>query len=74
MNIQVSQKLTLKVGDKEFEITTNDAENLYSQLFNLLGKHNQFNLTYPSGVRQGFDPSLKFGVATNTALLAKGNE
>lgn len=74
MDIQVSQKLTLKVGDKTFDITTQDAEKLYSQLFNLLGKHNQFQLSYPSGVRQ-FDPSITCGVATNNvALLAKGNE
>lgn len=73
MDIQVSQKLTLKVGDKTFDITTQDAENLYSQLFNLLGKHNQFQLSYPSGVRQ-FDPSIKYGGQNNVALLAKGNE
>jgi 2',3'-cyclic-nucleotide 2'-phosphodiesterase (5'-nucleotidase family) len=73
MDIQVSQKLTLQIGDEVFEITTQDAEKLYSQLFNLLGKHNQFQLSYPSGMRQ-FDPSMTYGVATNVALLAKGNE
>lgn len=73
MNIQVSQKLTLKVNDQVFEITTQDAESLYSQLFNLLGKHNQFQLSYPSGVRQ-FDPSMKFGVATNNVAVLKGKE
>lgn len=73
MDIQVSQKLTLQIGDEVFEITTQDAEKLYSQLFNLLGKHNQFQLSYPSGMRQ-FDPSLQYGAATNVALLAKGNE
>jgi hypothetical protein len=73
MDIQVSQKLTLQIGDEVFEITTQDAERLYSQLFNLLGKHNQFQLSYPSGVRQ-FDPSIKYGGQNNVALLAKGNE
>jgi hypothetical protein len=51
MDIQVSQKMTLKIGEHTFEITTQEAEKLYSELFSILGKHNQFQLTYPSGVR-----------------------
>lgn len=73
MDIQVSQKMTLKIGEHTFEITTQEAEKLYSELFSILGKHNQFQLTYPSGVR---GPTLGPAYATtngeNIALL-KGN-
>lgn len=75
MDIEVSQKMTLKLGDEVFEITTAEAEKLYSQLFNILGKHNQFQLSYPSGVRQWESPTQLYGsaVAIN-ATHVKGNK
>lgn len=76
MDIEVSQKMTLKLGDEVFEITTAEAEKLYSQLFNILGKHNQFQLSYPSGVRQWEPPPTQLygsSVAVN-ATHVKGNK
>lgn len=74
MDIQVSQKMTLKIGEHTFEITTQEAEKLYSELFSILGKHNQFQLTYPSGVRgPTFGPAYA-NCGDNVALLSKGNQ
>ena len=75
MDIEVSQKMTLKIGDEVLEITTAEAEKLYSQLYSILGKHNQFQLSYPSGVRQWEPATQLYGqtVAVN-AVHVKGNK
>jgi hypothetical protein len=77
MDIEVSQKMTLKLGEEVFEITSAEAEKLYSQLFNVLGKHNQFQLSYPTGVRQYGPETQLYGggaVAVNAVHVTKGNK
>lgn len=72
MDIQVSQKMTLKIGDHTFEITTEEAETLYGLLYNALGKWNQFQLSYPSGVRQ-YGPAYATTNGDKISLV-KGNQ
>lgn len=75
MHIELSQKMTLKLGDEVFEITTAEAEKLYSQLFSILGKHNQFQLSYPSGVRQWEPATHLYGsTVAIDAVHVKGNK
>jgi hypothetical protein len=76
MDIEVSQKMTLKLGDEVFEITVEEAEKLYGQLYSILGKHNQFQLSYPSGIRQ-WEPATRLdagAIAVNAVNVTKGNK
>jgi hypothetical protein len=72
-NIELNQRITLKIGSTDYEITRETAELLYTKLGVMLNKQTNFELSYPSGQRH-FDPSMTYGVATNSVALAKGNK
>lgn len=74
MDIEVSQKMTLKIGTNSFEITTVDAEKLYNQLGVALGKQNHFQLQFPSGVRGPTIGPAYANCGDNVALLSKGTK
>ncbi len=50
-NIELNQRITLKIGSTDYEITREAAEALYTKLGVLLNKQTNFQLSYPSGVR-----------------------
>lgn len=50
-NIELNQRITLKIGSTDYEITRDAAEELYTKLGVLLNKQTNFQLSYPSGVR-----------------------
>lgn len=51
MQIELSQKMTLKMGSTDYEITMQDAEKLYNQLGIALNKQTNFQLSYPNNTR-----------------------
>ena len=74
MQIELSQKMTLKIGSTDYEITMQDAEKLYNQLGIALNKQTNFQLSYPNGVRgPTFGPAYA-NCGDNVALLSKGNQ
>ena len=50
-NIELNQRITLKIGSTDYEITREAAELLYTKLGVLLNKQTNFQLSYPNGVR-----------------------
>lgn len=51
-NIELSHRITLKIGSTDYEITREAAELLYNKLGVLLNKQTNFQLSYPNDVRQ----------------------
>jgi len=51
-NIEINQRITLKIGSTDYEITREAAELLYTKLGVMLNKQSEFQLQYPSGFRQ----------------------
>lgn len=51
-NIELNQRITLKIGSTDYEITREAAELLYTKLGVLLNKQSNFQLTYPNNTRQ----------------------
>lgn len=58
-NIELTHRITLKVGSTDYEITREAAEKLYTKLGVLLNKQTDFQLSYPNGVRN----PINFGSA-----------
>jgi hypothetical protein len=50
-NIELNQRITLKIGSTDYEITREAAELLYTKLGVMLNKQTDFQLSYPNGVR-----------------------
>lgn len=57
-NIDLYQKITLKIGSTDYEITREAAEALYTKLGVLLNKQTNFQLSYPNNTRN-WDATIK---------------
>lgn len=51
-NIELNQRITLKIGSTDYEITRDAAEELYTKLGIMLNKQTNFELVFPNGSRQ----------------------
>lgn len=56
MNISAQTHITIKLGDTEYKLTKQEAEQLYNELGTALGRSGAF--TYPPGVRSPYVPLM----------------